>query len=137
MIEDNIEFLSSDFEQIRKQMNGGQEYWSSRDLCVALGYSTYQKFTRVINKAIAIANNKGLNISEHFNQTVEMVKVGSGSFRKVENIHLSRIACLIIAENADGKKSQVQMAREYFRQEISAPELMGNNLKTSKFKRLI
>ncbi len=73
MIEDNIEFSSSDFEQIRKQMNDGQEYWSSRDLCAALGYSTYQKFTRIINKSIAIAKNKGLNISEHFNQTVEIL----------------------------------------------------------------
>lgn len=73
MIEDNIEFLSSDFEQIRKLMNDGQEYWSSRDLCAALGYSTYQKFTRIINKSIAIAKNKGLNISEHFNQTVEIL----------------------------------------------------------------
>lgn len=57
-----------------------------------------------------------------------MVKVGSGSFRKVENIHLSRIACLIIAENADGKKPQVQMAREYFKQEISTPESINNSL---------
>lgn len=128
MIEDNVEFLSSDFEQIKKRKDGGKEYWSSRDLCAVLGYSTYQKFTRIINKAIAIANNKGFNVSEHFNQTVEMVKVGSGSFRKVENIHLSRIACLIIAENADGKKPQVQMAREYFKQEISTPESINNSL---------
>ena len=34
-----------------------------------------------------------------------MVKLGSGSFRKVENIYLSCIACLIIAENADGKEA--------------------------------
>ncbi len=128
MIEDNVEFLSSDFEQIKKRKDGGKEYWSSRDLCAVLGYSTYQKFTRIINKAIAIANNKGFNVSEHFNQTVEMVKVGSGSFRKVENIHLSRIACLIIAENADGKKPQVQMAREYFKQEISTLESINNSL---------
>ena len=128
MIEDNVEFLSSDFEQIKKRKDGGKEYWSSRDLCAVLGYSTYQKFTRIINKAIAIANNKGFNVSEHFNQTVEMVKVGSGSFRKVENIHLSRIACLIIAENADGKKPQVQMAREYFKQEISTLESINHSL---------
>lgn len=57
-----------------------------------------------------------------------MVKVGSGSFRKVKNIHLSRIACLIIAENADGKKPQVQMGREYFKQEISTPESINNSL---------
>lgn len=62
---------------------------------------------------------------------VEMAKLGSGAFRKVENIHLSRMACLIIAENADGKKPQVQMAREYFKQEISAPELVGNSLSSN------
>lgn len=57
-----------------------------------------------------------------------MVKLNSGSFRKVENIHLSRIACLMIAENADSKKPQVQKAREYFKQEISTPELIDNGL---------
>ena len=108
MDENNILPITSDFEQIKKQNESGSEYWTSRDLCVALGYSTYQKFTRTISKAITIANHKGLNTTEHFNHTVEMVKLGSGSYRKVENIHLSRMACLIIAENADGKKPQVQ-----------------------------
>ena len=102
--ENNISPIRSDFEQIKKQNESGSEYWTSRDLCVALGYSTYQKFTRTINKAIAIASHKRLNIADHFNHMVEMVKLGSGSIRKVENIHLSRMACLIIAENADGKK---------------------------------
>lgn len=52
-------------------------------------------------------------------------------FRKVENIHLSRIACLMIAENADSKKPQVQMAREYFKQEISTSELIDNGLSSN------
>lgn len=60
-----------------------------------------------------------------------MVKQASGSFRKVENMHLSRIACLLIAENADSKKPQVQMAREYFKQEISTPELIDNSLSSN------
>lgn len=129
MMEDNnIPPLQSDFEQIKKLNQDGQAYWPSRDLCTALGYSTYQKFTRIINKAISIANNKGLDTAEHFNLMVEMVKLGSGAFRKVENIHLSRMACLIIAENSDSKKPQVQMAREYFKQETPATELINNSL---------
>ena len=107
MEDNNIPSLQSDFEQIKKLNKDGHEYWPSRDLCTALGYSTYQKFTRIINKAIPIANNKGLDTAEHFNLMVEMVKLGSGAFRKVENIHLSRMACLIIVENADSKKPQV------------------------------
>ena len=129
--EDNISPMRSDFEQIKKHREDGREYWTSRELCTTLGYSTYQKFTRLLNKAIAIANAKGMNVADHFNQTVEMVKLGSGTFRKVENMHLSRMACLIIAENADGKKLQVQMAREFFKQEVSTTELMVNSLSSN------
>ena len=128
MENNNIPPLQSNFEQIKRLNKDGQEYWPSRDLCTALGYSTYQKFTRIINKAISIANNKGLDTAEHFNLMVEMVKLGSGAFRKVENIHLSRMACLIIAENSDSKKPQVQMAREHFKQETPATELINNSL---------
>ena len=131
MEDNNISPLQSDFEQIKKLNNDGQEYWPSRDLRTALGYSTYQKFTRIINKAISIANNKGLDTAEHFNLMVEMVKLGSGAFRKVENIHLSRMACLIIAENSDNKKPQVQMAREYFKQETPVTELINNSLSSN------
>ena len=123
--------MYSDFEQIKKLEEDGQEYWTSRELCNALGYSTYQKFTRILNKAIAVANGKGMNTADHFNQTVEMVKLGSGTFREVENMHLSRMACLIIAENADGKKPQVQIAREYFKQDVSSVELAINALSSN------
>lgn len=131
MDENNILPITSDFEQIKRLSENGIEFWCSRDLCTALGYSTYQKFSRIIDKAIAIANTKGLNAAEHFNPMVEMVKLGSGAFRKVENIHLSRMACFIIAENADGKKPQVQMAREYFRQEAPISELIYYNVSSN------
>lgn len=131
MTTNDIPPMSSDFEQIKKTTENGQDYWSSRELCQALGYSTYQKFTRILNKAKAIAEGKGLQLGAHFNQTVEMVKLGSGTYRKVENMHLSREACLIIAENADGKKAQVQMAREYFRQESSNTALTTNTLSSN------
>jgi hypothetical protein len=132
MIENtNISPMSSDFEQIKRIAEDGQEFWTSRELCNALGYSTYQKFIRILNKAIAVANSKGMQTTDHFNQSVEMVKLGSGTFRKVENMHLSRMACLIISENADGKKPQVQIAREYFKQEVSTTELAINTLSSN------
>ena len=129
MIEENkILPMTSDFEQIKKNAEDRKEYWSSRDLCNALGYSTYQKFTRILDKAIIVANSRGMKTADHFNHVVEMVKLGSGTFRKVENMHLSRMACLIVAENADSKKPQVQIAREYFKQEAYLSELTINAL---------
>ena len=41
------------------------------------------------------------------------------------------MACLIIAENADGKKPQVQIAREYFKQEVTTTELAINTLSSN------
>ena len=127
MAEDtNIQPMQSDFEQIKKVTEKGKEYWSARELATALGYSTWQKFNRVLNKALKVAQDRGMDMGEHFNQVVEMVKLGSGTFREVENFHLSRIACLIIAENADNKKPQVQAARIYFKEQTSAFELVEN-----------
>lgn len=124
----NIQPMQSDFEQIKKSTEKGKEYWSARELATALGYSTWQKFSRVLNKALTVAQNRGMDMGEHFNQVVEMVKLGSGTFREVDNFHLSRLACLIIAENADGKKPQVQMARIYFKEQASTLELVENQI---------
>lgn len=127
----NISSIQSDFERIKKQTKDGKEYWTSRELYQAMGYSTYQKFNSVISKAIEVAKSKGMDLNDHFNQTVEMVRLGSGTFRQVENIHLSRMACMIIVENADGKKVLVKMAKEYFGQQVPALELMENSLSSN------
>ena len=114
--ENEILPLQSDFEQIKKTNADGRNFWSARELSPALGYSTYQKFSRLLDKSMVAAQTKGMNLADHFNRVVEMVKLGSGAFREVENIHLSREACLLVAENADRKKLQVQMALKFFSQ---------------------
>ena len=111
--------------------DNGKEYWSSRDLCNAMGYSGYWKFQNVIDKAIKVASEKGMDIDDHFNHVVEMVKLGSESFRKVEAFHLSRMACMSISENADSRKLLVKQARAYFSQSVSTTELMQNSLESN------
>lgn len=59
MEKNNISPIQSNFERIKKRDENGSEYWASRDLCNALGYSTYQKFNRILGKTNAIANKKG------------------------------------------------------------------------------
>lgn len=71
----NIQPMQSDFEQIKKVTEKGKEYWSARELATALGYSTWQKFNRVLNKALKVAQERGMDMSEHFNQLVKMVKL--------------------------------------------------------------
>lgn len=127
-LQNNIQELQSVFDGIRHQSADGSEYWSSRELSDALGYSGYWKFRTVIDKAIAVANDKGMKIDDHFNQSVDMVRLGSGSFRKVDAFHLSRLACLIIAENADGKKPMVLQARQFFSSTVTMGDLIRNSV---------
>lgn len=128
---DNIPQMTPSFENICRKDENGNEYWSSRDLCGAMGYSAYWKFQRVIDKAIKVAGEKGMNVDEHFNQAVDMVKIGNGSFRKVTIFRLSRMACMIIAENADNKKMLVQQARDYFSQSVPMAELVHNSVSSN------
>ncbi len=130
-MEKDILPMMPDLENIRRTDKEGKEYWSSRELCSALGYSAYWKFQKVIDRAIAAANAKGMKIDDHFNHSVDMVKIGSDSFRKVDTLLLSRTACMIIAENADGKKPFVKQAREYFSQSVPAGELLDNALSSN------
>ena len=89
--EKDISPLVSDFERIKQVAGDGRVFWSARDFCSAMGYSTYQKFERILVKAMAAVKAKGLVETDHFNQSVEMVRLGSGSFCKVENYHLAQI----------------------------------------------
>ena len=128
---DNIPQMVPSFENIRRKDENGNEYWSSRDLCGAMGYSANWKFQRVIDKAVKVAGEKGMNVDEHFNQAVDMVRIGSGSFRKVNIFRLSRMACMMIAENADNGKLLVRQARDFFGQSVSMAELVNNSLSSN------
>lgn len=124
---DSIQDMQPTFDVLKRINQNGEAFWSSRDLCSAMGYSGYWKFNRVLDKAIKVANARGMNIADHFNPTVEMVRLGSGAYRQVETFHLSRTACLIVAENADAKKILVQQAREFFSDTADTVDLLDNS----------
>ena len=46
----NIQPMQSDFEQIKKTDADGKNYWTARELSNVMGYSTWQKFNRVLKK---------------------------------------------------------------------------------------
>jgi len=106
---------SSPFDAIRQVAKNSREFWSARDLHDLLGYSTWQKFQNAINRAIRACENTGEpNIAEQFNRSVKMVSIGSGAEREVEDYHLSRYACYLIAMNADPDILSVALAQKYF-----------------------
>jgi hypothetical protein len=59
--------------QVGKTAEDGKKYWSAWELATALRYSTREKFNCVLNKALQEAQNRGMQMGDYFNQTVEKV----------------------------------------------------------------
>jgi len=114
----------SPFEAIRKENEGGSEYWSARDLAKILGYTEYGKFKNAIQKAEEACKNSSQAVSDHFAHVSDMVAIGSRAKRKVEDVHLTRYACYLIIQNSDPNKPIVALGQTYFavqtrRQEVA------------------
>jgi len=92
------------FEQIKHTDENGNEFWSARDLSKALEYSEYRHFLPVIERAKEACKNSGYEVSDHIEDILDMVQLGSGAQREVESVKLSRYACYLIVQNADPAK---------------------------------
>lgn len=120
--------LMNVFDVIRHDDEHG-EYWSARELGALLGYSRYQQFSLVIDKARTACESSGYAVSDHMQDTLQMVIIGSGAQRKVEDVRLSRYACYLVVQNSDPSKPLVAAGQTYFaiqtRRAELADELVG------------
>ena len=89
------------------------ECWSARNLQELLGYSLWQNFNNVINKAKAACENVGQLISDHFIDVNKKVELGSGAFRDVEDVMLTRYACYLVAQNGDPPSGRLSAHHQY------------------------
>ena len=102
------------FENIKKIDEEGREYWSSRELWKILEYTENRHFLPVIEKAKVSCENSGHLVSDHFEDILEMVSIGSNTERQMKSIKLSRYACYLTVQNADPSKTIVAQAQTYF-----------------------
>lgn len=128
------------FENIKRIDDNGIEYWSSRDLWKILEYTEHRHFLPVIEKAKLACGNSGHFVSDHFEDILEMVVVGSNAERQMKSIKLSRYACYLTVQNADPNKKIVAQAQTYFAIQTRIAELQKtkeyNQLLTEEEKRL-
>ncbi len=102
------------FDSIKRIDENGAEYWSARDISRVLGYSEYRHFLPVVERAKVACENSNNRISDHFEDILEMVELGSGAKRQIESVKLSRYACYLIIQNADPSKEIVAQGQTYF-----------------------
>jgi DNA-damage-inducible protein D len=112
------------FESLKKSNQYGIEYWSARELQALLGYSQWRFFENAIRKAQESCRKSGNDPKNHFAGARKMVGIGSNTDREIEDWHLSRFACYLVAQNGDPRKPEIANAQKYFaiqtrRQELS------------------
>lgn len=73
------------FEGIRQTDPEGNEYWMARQLARVLEYSEYRHFLPVIERASQACRNCGHAESDHFEDVLDMVGIGSGAKRQVSD----------------------------------------------------
>jgi DNA-damage-inducible protein D len=115
------------FESLKKLNQYGIEYWSARDLQPCLGYSKWQRFEPAIKKAIESCKQSGNDPQNHFTGSGKMVEIGSQTDREVNDYHLSRFACYLIAQNGDSRKPEIAHAQKYFAIQTRKQELSEEN----------
>jgi DNA-damage-inducible protein D len=120
------------FEGVRQVDEVGNEFWLARELQPLLEYATWDKFKRVIEKAIEACGQSGNEADDHFSQTGKMVDIGSAAKREIEDYRLSRYACYLIVQNGDPTKPVIANGQTYFAMQTRRQELNDDE----KFARL-
>src|ERR1700722_15233796 len=129
---------SNTFERIKRVNAHGQESWSARDLARVLEYTDFRNFIAVISKAREACANSGHAVSNHFVESNEMVSIGSGAQREVEDWALSRYACYLVIQNADPSKPLVALGQSYFAVQTRRQEMADDEaLKEDKTRLLL
>jgi len=76
-------------------------------------------------------------VADHFVDITEMVGIGSGAQRPIDDWRLSRYACYLIIQNADPSKPLVALGQTYFTVQTRRQELADEEAQMEGRKRLL
>jgi DNA-damage-inducible protein D len=127
MKSDEIRSLFAQFEAAASELEG-VECWSAREMQNLLGYSKWENFEKVIQKAKDACRNAGEGIENHFPDVRKMVGIGSKTERPIDDILLTRYACYLVAQNGDSRKEEIAFAQNYFAVQTRKAELVEQRI---------
>lgn len=104
------------------------EFWFARDLQEILGYADWRNFLKVIDKAKTACMNAGVNINDHFVNTVRAVNMPNGGIKEVDDIFITRYAGYLIAQNGDSSKEPIAFAMNYFAIQTRKQEILEKRI---------
>ncbi len=123
MKSEEIKSLFIQFESAASELEG-VECWSARELQSLLGYSKWENFEKVINKAKDACNNVNEKIEYHFPDIRKTIPMPKGAEKDISDILLTRYACYLIAQNGDSRKEEIAFAQNYFAVQTRRAEII-------------
>ena len=116
-------YTESLFESIRHINEYGQDFWYARELQVALEYTEWRNFCKVIDKAKEACKGSDIAVSDHFVEVNKIVSAGATT-KDIGDIELSRYACYLIVQNGDPRKKVIALGQTYFAVKTRQQELV-------------
>jgi len=107
---EEIKQLFVQFEAAASELEG-IECWSARELQSLLGYSKWENFEKVIQKAKDACENAGEKTDYHFPDVRKTIPMPKGAEKEIDDILLTRYACYLIAQNGDSRKEEIAFAQ--------------------------
>jgi DNA-damage-inducible protein D len=124
--EEEANYTESLFDSIKHVNEYGQEFWYARELQVALEYTEWRNFSKVIEKAKTACNSSENAVSEHFVDVNKTSEMPNGGYKEIDDLQLSRYACYLIVENGDPRKKVIALGQTYFAVKTRQQELVEN-----------
>lgn len=127
------------FEKLRKTDKSGNEYWSAKELAKLLGYTDYNLFLSVLQKAKTACSNVGQKTELHFKQLPDSKSIINKDDGYGDDVKLSRYGSYLTIQNGDPELKPVALGQAYFAVQARLGELSQlqkrNNLKIVKERR--
>jgi DNA-damage-inducible protein D len=124
------ELIQELFIKLEKACNlyKGVECWSARELLEILGYTKWDNFLKVIEKARQTCKNSDVPVSDHFADIGKMIELPKGAQREIDDVALTRYACYLVAQNGDSSKNEIAFAQTYFAVQTRKQEIIEKHL---------